>query len=120
MVVTNKEVEKDTDDAQVTCTVNGVTVKPTIVWKNSAGDDVVKNDGTNYQEDDAKSKFTIDSHEHVSVLNVKAAKTDTDQKYTCFVTSAEWAKNDEPHVVVLNVLGMYFSGVIFLSGGSFF
>ena len=102
--MTDKEVEKDTDDVEVTCTVSGVTAKPTIVWKTSTVDNVVTDDMTNYQEN--KSEYKADTNTHTSVLNVKAAKTDTDRTYTCLVTSTEWAKNEDPHDVHLNVLGM--------------
>ena len=111
--MTDKEVEKDTDDAKVTCTVSGVTAEPTIVWKTDTVADVVVADSTNYQE--STSQFKAGTNEHESVLNVKAAKTNTDQTYTCLVTSAEWDKSEDPHDVVLNVLGMYFTGVTFSS-----
>ena len=105
MTVTHKEVEKG-KDATVACTVAGVTVEPTIVWKSSTGS-ALSSDTTNYDVTGGTG-FKADTNTHESTLTVKAAANTVDATFSCVVTSAEWAKTNEENVVNVKVLGMYF------------
>ena len=105
IIVTNTEVEKDTDGT-LTCTVSGLTEQATIEWKSSPGGSAIISDDTNYVI--GGTGFDSLSNSQQSTLTVKAVSTTADKTFYCAVTSTEWNLTDEETPVVLNVFGMFY------------
>ena len=81
---TGTEVISGTTNAQLTCTVSGITETPVIMW----------NDGrtANIESDDdfTVGAISLNGNMAESILTIKKAST-VKATYTCIITSEEWS-----------------------------